>query len=199
MRRAKQAARDAAEVPRPLLAPRFRPSPKVQPKAKARAERDAPRARPEATRRPRAPPTLVSSPEAEGSLRSEPQDRPLRLFPAVEEDHCEFCLQAFCEELSFVPAGRAIGNEVSAARADLRLCRGCTPIVQLVERLQRSSLGVRRFLRVAVGALNTHLSVAAHRPLPADREVIRYDRPVDRARRREPCETDCERSSRRKQ
>jgi len=182
-RRAKQAARDAPEVHRPLLAPRFRPSPKVRPKAKARAERDAPRARPEATRRPRAPPTPVSSPEAEGSLGSEPQDRPLRLFPAVEEDHCEFCLQAFCDELPFVPAGRAIGNEVSAARADLRLCSGCTPIVQLVERLQRSSLEVRRFLRVATAALNTHLSVAAHRPLSADRVVIRYDRPVDQARR----------------
>jgi len=178
-RRAKQAARDAPVVPWPVFVPRFRPS------AKGRATK----ARPEASRRPRAPPTPVSSPEAEGSAGSEPQDRPLRLFPAVEEDYCEFCLQPFCEELPFVPAGRAIGNEISAARADLRLCSGCTPIVQLVERLQRSSLEVRRFLRVATAALNTHLSVAAHRPLPADRVVIRYDRPVGQARRSNPYET----------
>ena len=104
----------------------------------------------------------------------------------MEEDHCEFCLQPFCDELPFVPAGRAIGNEVSAARADLRICSGCAPIVQLVERLQRSSLEVRRFLRIATAALNTHLSVAALRPLPADRVVFHYDRPVDQARRSNP-------------
>jgi hypothetical protein len=179
LRKAQLIANPLPQAATPAAAPVLRPRPTAAPGAFQQQAR-----KPCSDLESREPPADDRSSEAELANSEAAPERPL-LFPAVPEDHCEVCLHAFCDELPFAPAG-STHRVASAARADLMICSGCAPMVLLLERLQHSSTEIRRFLRVAVAALNTHVSVEAHYPLPMERVVFHYDRPRDLARRSNP-------------
>ena len=174
LRKAQLVANPLPQAATPAAAPALRPRPTRRGEAR----------KPCSDLESREPPADYRSSEAGLANSEAAPERPL-LFPAVPEGHCEVCLHAFCDELPFAPAG-STHRVASAARADLMICSGCAPVVLLLERLQHSSTEIRRFLRVAVAALNTHVSVEAHYPLPMERVVFHYDRPRDLARRSNP-------------
>ena len=127
-KRCKAAAKAAAEAVPKASGSRLQATAKVRPDAPGRAE----------------------SSDSSGVA---PQARPLLLFPGAEEESCEYCLQPFSTALPFAPYKRGVGSGTSGARADLRLCSGCVPVVQLAERLQRGSTEVTCFVQVAAALL----------------------------------------------
>ena len=168
-RRPSGAARKAAKKAAAAQAPALRPTSKARagPLAKAsarlgRASLDTGRARASPRKAIGAAPPRAPSPA-----------RPL-LLTAGGEDRCDLCHQEFTHSF---PLAVAPGY-CSPARAELELCTGCVPVVELIESIQEGSEEVRGFVRSTTGELNYHIAAAALRPdlrLPQD-SAIRLER-----------------------
>jgi hypothetical protein len=77
--------------------------------------------------------------QASPLLLEHTQSRQSLLFPAVDEEHCEWCLHKFSRGLPFATAQRPGLGPPTETRSDLRVCTACVPLVKLTELLQHKS------------------------------------------------------------